>query len=901
MLTMRGGYRHNLPMSPLKRSPRSRWAAGLFAAAVLCLSLNSVSSPATGNAEVTATGGLVAAAHPLASKAGAEILEAGGNAVDAAVAAAFAIAVAEPNSNGLGGEGMMIVYLARSRKAVAIDYRSTAPAGAVFPGRIPDSGPASVAVPGTVAGLCLALEKYGTLPLSRVLEPAIALAADGFTVSPTLARIILDDFEELSGEEGLAAVFCPDGLPLEAGDTLKNPALAASLRLIAWEGRDAFYRGELAERMAADIGGRGGFLTKADLAAYRAIEREPVRGTYRGYRIISAPPPVGGLAVVEALQILERFDLGRLALLSPERVHLMAEAMKRAMVDWRAFVGDPGFVKVPVAGLLAPAYAERRAAEIRPDRISEKIASGDPAEGLSPSTTSLSVVDQDGNMVALTQTISDFFGAKVMVGGTGIILNNEMGNFSAQGPNSLAPGKRMRTTIAPTIILKGKKPFAAVGTPGAARILTTTPIVVSNLVDYGLGIQAAIEAPRFFPADKELLIEPRLPEATFSALEKLGYTVTRRSEFDLYFGGAQGVVVEPGTKRRIGGADPRRDGAVAGVGKVVPASKRIRIPKVRPAVHDVRPGPGVVTKALSDYLPGLAGTAGETAVYVLEGEAPGGTVFVAGGTHAGEIAGQIAAVGLVERAVVRRGRLVVIPYANNSAITYPDPRRRESPRSFSVRGAGGLRSFKIGARLTGPRHQGEKDPPGEKAPSPEYAVDNLSRNLDRQYPGRADGNLTQRIAWAITSLIVREKADLAFDLHEAPPGSRLAMMIVANPKNVDLAAEAVLSLESVGLSMKLEQSSPEFRGLSHREWGDATPAKAFLFETPDPAFLKDHPGDPVIDPEWPLAKRVAIHLEALRAIVQAWNGGAPESRRVVIEGLPSYDDLAKTGLACLLR
>jgi len=883
------------------RITRRSFLRGLSAVVLLALVLVPASGTATRNAEVTATGGMVASAHPLASRAGAEILKAGGNAVDAAVAAAFAVAVAEPNSNGLGGEGMMVIYLARERKAVAVDYRSAAPAGATFSGGFPDTGPASAAIPGTVAGLCLALEKHGTLPLARVLEPAIRIAAEGFAVSPTLAGIILDSFERLSQEEGLAKVFCPDGLPLEAGATLRNADLAVSLRKIAAGGRDVFYRGELAEAIASDMRVRGGFITEEDLAAYRAIEREPVRGSYRGYRLISAPPPVGGLAVVETLQILDRFDLNRFGPLSPERIHLMAEAMKRAMADWRAFVGDPGFVAVPAAGLLAPAYAKARAAEIRTDRMSEKIAPGDPAKGLSPSTTSLAVVDQNGDMVALTQTISDFFGAKVMVAGTGIILNNEMGNFSAQGPNSLAPGKRMRTTIAPTIILRKKRPFAAVGTPGAARILTTMPLVISNLVDYRMGVQEAIEAPRFFPADKELIVEPRLPEATVAALEKLGYAVTRREPFDLYFGGAQGVVIDPKTKRRIGGADPRRDGAVVGVPRLPAASKRVRIPRGRPAVHDVRPAPGVLAKRLSDYLPGLARTPGDTAVYVIEGREPGGTVFVAGGTHAGEISGQIAAVGLVERAVVRRGRLVVVPYANNSAITYPDPRRPKSPRDFSVRGAGGLRTFKIGARLTRPRHQGEPDPPGETAPSPEYAADNLSRNLDRQYPGEAGGNLTERIACAITSLLKTEAVDLAFDLHEAPPGSRLAMMIVANPKNVDLAAEAVLALEAEGLSMKLEESSPEFKGLSHREWGDATGARAFLFETPNPAFLKDKPGDPVKDAEWPLEERVAIHLEALLAIVEAYNAGVPEARRVVIEGLPGYGELVKSGLVRLLR
>jgi gamma-glutamyltranspeptidase/glutathione hydrolase len=238
--------------------------------------------------------------------------------------------------------------------------------------------------------------------------------------------------------------------------------------------------------------------------------------------------------------------------------------MKRGMADWRAFVADPAFVAVPVAGLLAKPYAEARAAEIDPARISEKIAPGDPSRGQSSSTTSLSVVDRDGNMIALTQTISDFFGAKVMVAGTGIILNNEMDNFSAQGVNALAPGKRMRTTIAPTIIVKGRKPFAAIGTPGAARILTTMPLLISNLIDYRMGIQEAIETPRFFPSDKDLSFEPRFPLETVATLEKMGYTLKSLDALDLFFGGAQGVIIDPKTKKRIGGADPRRDGAVVG-------------------------------------------------------------------------------------------------------------------------------------------------------------------------------------------------------------------------------------------------------------------------------------------------------------------------------------------------
>lgn len=340
---------------------------------------------------------------------------------------------------------------------------------------------------------------------------------------------------------------------------------------------------------------------------------------------------------------------------------------------------------------------------------------------------------------------------------------------------------------------------------------------------------------------------------------------------------------------------------LAGMSIAAAGGAQVRIPAVPPAVHDVRPGPGVRTAALSDYSPGLARTPGDTAVYVLEGPEPGGTVFVAGGTHAGEIAGSLAAIGLVERAKVRRGRLIVVPYANNSAITYPDPRRPGSPGTFNVTTAGGVRTFRTGARLTRPEDQGEPDPPGEAAPAAEDAADNLSRNLDRQYPGRADGNLTQRIAYAIVTLIKKENVDLAFDLHEAPPGSRLAMMIVANPKNIDLAAEAVLALETQGLAMKLEESAGDFRGLSHREWGDAAPAKAFLFETPNPAFAKKAPGDPVHDPEWPLARRVGIHIEALRAVVEAYNIGAPGTRQVEILDLPRLDELMKSGLGGFLR
>jgi gamma-glutamyltranspeptidase / glutathione hydrolase len=516
--------------------------------------------------EVSAKTGMVASAHALASQAGLEALKAGGNAIDAAVASAFAIGVVEPNATGIGGEGMMVIYLAKARKAIAIDYRSTAPKVTKYGSGIPTTGHAAAAVPGTVAGLVLAQSKYGRLKLPAVVEPAARLAERGFIVSPTLAGILVDNFEEIAKNDALARIVCPAGLPLEAGATLKNPELAASLRAIGTGGADVFYRGAIADRIATEMASRGGFITKDDLAAYRAIEREPVRGTYRGYTVVSAPPPVGGLSLVEILQILDQKDLAKTPHSSPRHVHLLAEAMKRGFADFNAFVGDPDFTTVPIDHLLSPSYARERAAEIDPARLSPAVAPAAIVKDEPASTTSLSVVDGEGNLVALTQTISDFFGAKVAIEGTGILLNNEMKNFSSRGPNALAPGKRMRTTIAPTILLRQGRPFATVGTPGGARIISTMTLLVSNLIDYRMGIQAAIEAPRFYArdTDKDLSIEARVPEATVKALSDLGYSVKTLGEYDLFFGGAQGIVIDPRTGRRTGGADPRRDGAVVG-------------------------------------------------------------------------------------------------------------------------------------------------------------------------------------------------------------------------------------------------------------------------------------------------------------------------------------------------
>lgn len=322
-----------------------------------------------------------------------------------------------------------------------------------------------------------------------------------------------------------------------------------------------------------------------------------------------------------------------------------------------------------------------------------------------------------------------------------------------------------------------------------------------------------------------------------------------------------------------------------------------------PFQHDIRPGPGVTSEYwLSRYAPSLASSPGDTRVYVMNGAKPGGTALIVGGTHGNEIAGIMAAILLVERASPSTGRLIVIPHANNSAISYTDP-LHPGPEWTTIATPSGSRKFKYGARRTHPDHQGAPDPSTYRHPaSSEALAGEEARNLDRVYPGNSQGTLTERIAAGIVGLIVEEHVDVAFDLHEAGPESRLAWMIVAHPKNVDLGALAVLALEERGIKMNLEPSSETFRGLSHREWGDATKARAFLFETPNPGQVDGGlQSDTLSHPTYPLARRVGVHVEALRAVLDTWNADAPEAARINMEQLPSLDQLLRDGLGTYLR
>jgi len=458
--------------------------------AVLAMSFVSVSA-ATKLSEVRGTNGMVAAASKYAAEAGVEILKKGGNAIDAAVATAFAIGVVEPNASGLGGEGYVVAYLADQKKAIAIDYRSAAPkltaekyAGKSFSGV---KGWDLVATPGLVLGLCTLQEKYGTLSLPEVMWPAIRLAEKGFAITAYLAQSITDSLAVVKANPDLAKVYLdPMGLPKEEGEILTNPDLAKSLRLIAVKGPDVFYHGELADAIEAASIAQGGLLRKSDLEAYVVYEREPLSGTYRGNHFYTAPPPVGGIILSEALSIMENFDLSARPLLDPYNVHIIAEALKRSFADHYQYCGDPAFVNVPLKELQNKDYAKFRSWTINPSKMTplSEIKYGNPMEFSeatvvdmaaagyeSPSTTHISVMDKNRNTVALTQTLSSFFGAGVTVPGTGIILNNENANFAlAPNINSIAPNKRMRTTIVPTIMVDEKDmPILSIGTtePGA--------------------------------------------------------------------------------------------------------------------------------------------------------------------------------------------------------------------------------------------------------------------------------------------------------------------------------------------------------------------------------------------------------------------------------------------------
>ncbi|MGH6904657.1 MAG: gamma-glutamyltransferase, partial [Geminicoccaceae bacterium] len=491
--------------------------------------------------------GMVATEEATATRIGLEVLQNGGNAVDAAATVAFVLAVTLPRAGNLGGGGFMVVHDAASGETVAIDYREKSganafrdmfldQAGEADPEKSRDSGLA-IGVPGTVAGMALALERYGTMSLAEALEPAIELAEQGIAVTPDLADSLNGSKERLQRWPSSSAIFYKDGgVAYEPGEVLVQRDLASSLRLIAEQGQRAFYGGPIGEKIVAAVRRAGGHLSLDDFRGYEAVVRAPVQGDYRGYEIVAMPPPSsGGVHIVQILNILEGYPIGFLGAGGAETIHLMAEAMKLAYADRSEYLGDPDFVEVPVAALTSEAYAEHLRGLISRNRTrpAAAITPGDLAPYESSETTHFSIVDGAGNVVANTYTINFSYGTGLVAEGTGILLNNELDDFSAKpgvpnaygliggDANAVQPSKRPLSSMSPTLVLKDGKPFLVTGSPGGPRIITTTLQVIMNVIDRGMDAAAAVAAPRIHHqwSPDNVLVENALPAATVAALE----------------------------------------------------------------------------------------------------------------------------------------------------------------------------------------------------------------------------------------------------------------------------------------------------------------------------------------------------------------------------------------------
>jgi gamma-glutamyltranspeptidase/glutathione hydrolase len=535
---------------------------------------------------VAAEHGLVVAQEKIAARIGADILRRGGNAVDAAVATGFALAVTYPRAGNIGGGGFMVIHLAAPNQDVAIDYRETAPGAATRdmflgtdgkpdPARSRDSA-LGIGVPGTVAGLALALSKYGSgkFTLAEILKPAIALARDGFVITDDLADTLPDWYRRLGKWPASAKIFArTDGTSLREGDRLVQSDLAATLSAIAERGADGFYEGPVADKLAKAITDAGGIMTPDDLKGYQALIRAPVRGNYHGYDIVSMPQPSsGGVVLVETLNILEGFPLSRMEPGSAPSLHLLIEAMKRGYADRARYLGDPDFVSAPIATLLSKEYASRQRATIDPERATpwtDALSLLPPHEG--DNTTHFSVVDASGNAVSNTYTLNFSYGVGLVADGTGVLLNNELDDFTAApgasnafglvGYEANLPGPRKRplSSMSPTIVLKDGRVVLVTGSPGGSRIISTVLQVIVNVIDYQMNVAAAVASPRLHHQwlPDEVKVEPGFSDDALTALKAKGHRVVD----SMGYSSANSILVTPDGLR--GAADPRTRGAEA--------------------------------------------------------------------------------------------------------------------------------------------------------------------------------------------------------------------------------------------------------------------------------------------------------------------------------------------------
>lgn len=533
--------------------------------------------------DATSTKAMATASKYEVSQVGAEIMAKGGNAVDAAVAMGFALGVCEPFTSGLGGGGLATIHTAEGENFF-IDFREVAPAAATLDlyvdasgennGNTKEGGLAS-GVPGEVAGLLYLLEHHGTMSREEVMEPAIRIANEGFTVSAYCANAISDAYEKTQKFPEMSKVYLDEnGLPWEEGSVITNPDLGKALQLIADQGADAFYKGEIGEAMVATLAKYDGVMTMDDLAGYEVHELKPVTGDYRGYTVISSPPPSsGGTHLIEILNILENFDMASMEVNSAEYVHLFAETFKLAFADRAKYMADTNFVTVPLGGLTSQAYADKRAQDIDLNVAMEQAAPDDPSPYEHTDTTHFSVADVDGNCVAITKTINYYFGSGVMVDGYGFMMNNQMDDFSTdpESVNKIEPGKKPLSSMSPTVVLKPDgSPFLVLGTPGGSRIFSGVAEVISRVIDSKMDLHTAISVPKIWNCSNKNNLQYEKPlkgyeqyaltDETIAKLTEMGH-----GELKTTASGAFQCIMFMDDGTLYGTADPRQDGKAVGV------------------------------------------------------------------------------------------------------------------------------------------------------------------------------------------------------------------------------------------------------------------------------------------------------------------------------------------------
>ncbi|MCP4104135.1 MAG: gamma-glutamyltransferase [Desulfobacteraceae bacterium] len=559
----------------------------LFVAGTACYAMateNAIFSQKDIIHPVVSANGMVATQQHYATQAGLEVLKEGGNAVDAAVTIGFTLAVTHPRAGNIGGGGFMVIHMAKTGKTIAVDYREKAPKKAARDMYLDEKGNAdpeksrysyqAVGVPGTVAGLTMILKKYGTISLKRALKPAIEFAEKGFPVDRELRESLIASKKRMQASKASMAIFFKEGgKPYGVGELLIQKDLARTLRLIAQKGTDTFYKGQIADLIVADMEANGGLITKEDLAAYKPAIRKPIHGNYRGYDIYSMPTPSsGGIHIVQILNLLEPFPISYLGHNTADTIHVMAESMKLAFADRSKHLGDSDFVAVPVAGLISKKYADslRPMIDLYKATPSKSILPGEPGKFESNETTHFSVMDKKGNVISNTYTLNFSYGTKLTAAKTGILLNNEMDDFSAKPGvpngygliggeyNAVEPEKRMLSSMSPTIVMKDGKPFLATGSIGGSRIITTTLQIIMNVIDHGMNIAAATNAVRVHHQwlPDELRIEKGLNKDTIALLRQKGHNIVEKNAM----GSTQSIMFKDGLF--YGASDPRRPGAL---------------------------------------------------------------------------------------------------------------------------------------------------------------------------------------------------------------------------------------------------------------------------------------------------------------------------------------------------